>query len=112
MGCTNSHTVRLAKKTSLVASMELVLPIVLLVLGLVIGFAGARMLLRSKEEQALNAARLETQNDVSSLRNEIGILTSKLQSSEARLSEVFEELQLRTGRLDQLNKEFNVESSR
>src|SRR4051812_32184423 len=76
------------------ASMELVLPIVLLVLGLVIGFAGARMLLRSKEEQALNAARLETQNEVSALRNEIGILTSKLQSSDVRLSEVIEELQL------------------
>ncbi len=92
--------------------MELVLPIVLLVLGLVIGFMGARMLLRSKEEQALSAARLETQNEVSTLRSEIGILTSKLQSTELRLSEVFEELQHRTQRLDLLNKEFNAESSR
>lgn len=92
--------------------MELVLPLILLILGLVIGFAGARMLLRSKEEQALNAARLETQNEVSALRNEIGILTSKLQSSESRLSEFSSELQLRTQRLEQLTKDFNAEATR
>lgn len=92
--------------------MELVLPVVLLVLGLIVGFVGARMLLRTKEEQALATARMESQEELSALRNEAGILNSRFNSSEARLKETLEELQNRSQRIEIVTRELHAESSR
>lgn len=91
--------------------MELALPVVLLVLGLVVGVLIARMLLRSREEQAVNSARLEVQSEVAQLQSEIAVLQSRLHSVEVRAQEQNAEVQIRGQRIEALTRELHAESA-
>lgn len=92
--------------------MEVLLPVILVVLGLVAGFIGARVILRNREEQIMQQARHEAQNELAGSRTEIGVLTSRVQSHEQRIAEYAHELQLRSHRIDALTKELQSETER